>query len=129
MGEAAPVKAVPAISVSRRVSLGESAMCRVRIPLDNCTRRTWAMPDTLARCILLETVRVAEGLPVSARIPAIKQMVWWSSARLEWLLQILEERARQLEIRGFESFREALVHESQRIPGLITLSVFAEQAG
>jgi hypothetical protein len=56
-------------------------------------------------------------------------MVWWSSARLKWLLQILKERARQLEIRGIESFREAVVHESQRIPGLITLPVFAEQAG
>jgi hypothetical protein len=69
------------------------------------------------------------GSSGSARTPAAKQMVWWSSARLKWLLQILKERARQLEIRGFESFREAVVHESQRIPGLITLPVFAEQAG
>src|SRR3984885_3007674 len=75
MGEATAVKAVPAIRLSRRVSLFDAAMCRVRIQLDNCTRRTWAMPDTLARCIVLETVRVAEGLPVSARTPATKQMV------------------------------------------------------
>jgi hypothetical protein len=49
--------------------------------------------------------------------------------RLKWLLQILKERARQLEICGFESFREAIVHESQGMPGLIALVVFAEQAG
>ena len=45
------------------------------------------------------------------------------------LSQILEERARGLEIRSFESFREALVHGSEHIAGLITLSAFAEQAG
>jgi hypothetical protein len=45
------------------------------------------------------------------------------------LSQILEERARGLEIRGLESFREALVHGSEHIAGLITLSAFAEQAG
>jgi hypothetical protein len=45
------------------------------------------------------------------------------------LSQILKERARQFEIRGFEAFREAVVHESQRMPGLIALAAFAEQAG
>ena len=43
------------------------------------------------------------------------------------LSQILEERARGLEIRGFEFFREALVHGSEHIAGLITLSAFAER--
>jgi hypothetical protein len=56
-------------------------------------------------------------------------MMWWSSAWLKWLPQILKERARQLEIHGFESFREAVVHESQRIPGLIALPAIAEQVG
>jgi hypothetical protein len=45
------------------------------------------------------------------------------------LSQIRNECARQLEICGFESFREAVVHEGQRMPGLIALPVFAEQAG
>jgi hypothetical protein len=49
--------------------------------------------------------------------------------RLKWLSQILKQHARQLEIRGFESFREAVVDESQRMPGPIALPVFAEQAG
>ena len=48
--------------------------------------------------------------------------------RLKCLLQILKERARQLEICGFESFREAVVDESQRFPGLIALAAFEEQA-
>jgi hypothetical protein len=50
-------------------------------------------------------------------------------ARLKWLSQILKERARLFEIRGFESFREAVVHASKRMPGLIALPTFAEQAG
>ena len=45
------------------------------------------------------------------------------------LSQTQKERARQFEICGFESFREAVVHESQRLPGLIAMSAFAEQAG
>ena len=47
----------------------------------------------------------------------------------KWLSQILKQRARQLEICGFESFRESVIDESQRIPGLIALAVFGEQAG
>jgi hypothetical protein len=46
--------------------------------------------------------------------------------RLKWLSQILKERARQLEICGFESFREAVVDESQRMPGLIALPTFGK---
>ena len=49
--------------------------------------------------------------------------------RLKCLSQILKQRARQLEIRGFESFGEAVVHQSQRMAGLIALAVFGEQAG
>src|SRR5246127_3198347 len=49
--------------------------------------------------------------------------------RPKWLSQILEERARQLEIRGVEAFREAVVDEGERMPGLIALAVFGEQAG
>ena len=88
------VEAVPAINVSRRVSVGESTMYLVRMPLDDCTRRIWPMPDALARCILWETVRVVEGIP--ARAPATEWMVWWSSAWTKWLLQILKEHASQL---------------------------------
>jgi uncharacterized protein (DUF1778 family) len=64
MGDATTAKAVPVINVSRRVNLDESAMCRLRMPLDNCTQRTWEMPAALARCILWETVRMAEGTAV-----------------------------------------------------------------
>src|SRR5246500_6011609 len=49
--------------------------------------------------------------------------------RPKWLSQILEERARQLEIRGVEAFREAVVDEGERIPGLIALAIFGEHAG
>ena len=35
----------------------------------------------------------------------------------------------QLEICGFESFRETVVDESQGMAGLIALAVFGEQAG
>ena len=48
---------------------------------------------------------------------------------LRWLSQILKECVRQPEIRGFESFGEAVVHESQRMPSVIALTAFAEQAG
>src|ERR1700692_2932281 len=48
--------------------------------------------------------------------------------RLKWLSQILKQRARQLEICGFETFGEAVVHEGERMPGLIALAVFGEQA-
>src|SRR6266404_9963887 len=49
--------------------------------------------------------------------------------RPKWLSQILEERARQLEIRGVEAFREAVVDEGERIPGLIALATSGEHAG
>src|ERR1700747_3051093 len=49
--------------------------------------------------------------------------------RLKWLSQILKQRARELEICGFESFRETAVDESQSMAGLIALAVFGEQAG
>jgi hypothetical protein len=49
--------------------------------------------------------------------------------RLKRLSQILKERARQLEICGFKSLREAVVYESQRIPGLLAPAAFGEQAG
>src|ERR1700730_12659037 len=49
--------------------------------------------------------------------------------RLKWLSELFKERARQLEIRGFKSFREAVVDESERMPGLIALAVFGEQPG
>jgi hypothetical protein len=76
----------------------------------------------------VENVRTAEGRQIFS---GLKNGIVAISAveRLKWLLQILKERARQLEICGFESFREAIVHESQGMPGLIALVVFAEQAG
>src|ERR1700733_505815 len=54
---------------------------------------------------------------------------WLSVERLKWLSQILKQRARQLEICGFESFREAIVDWGERMPGPITLPVFEEHAG
>src|SRR5277367_4331207 len=48
--------------------------------------------------------------------------------RLSWLTQILKQLARQLEICGFESFRESVIDESQRMPGLIALPVFGKHA-
>ena len=48
--------------------------------------------------------------------------------QLKGLSQILKQRARQLEICGFETFREAIVDDGQRIPGLLALAVFGEQA-
>ena len=62
----------------------------------------------------LENVRGAKGSPFH---------------QLERLAQILEQSARQLEICGFESFREAVVHEAQGMPGLVALPAFAEEAG
>jgi hypothetical protein len=55
---------------------------------------------------------MAEG-PSSAKSAASKD--WFrgyqrAMERLKWLSQIVEERARQLEICGFESFREAVVN-------------------
>jgi hypothetical protein len=73
---------------------------------------------------MLEQPRAAKSSASKNGIVAISAV-----KRLKWLLQILKERARQLEICGFESFREAVVHESQGVPGLIALVVFAEQAG
>ena len=74
---------------------------------------------------------MAEG-PGSARSPATKERYGGyrlGAERLRWLSQILKKCVRQLEIRGFESFREAVVHESQRMPSVIALTAFAEQAG
>src|ERR1700678_4260912 len=69
---------------------------------------------------------MTEAMPVPpdvrSEIPGLMQSGYHLS-------QILEERARQLDIRGFKSFREAVVDESQRMPGPIALPVFAEQAG
>ena len=48
--------------------------------------------------------------------------------RLIWLSQIIKQRARQLEICGFESFREAVVHEGERMARPIALPVFGEHA-
>jgi hypothetical protein len=48
---------------------------------------------------------------------------------LKWLSEILKQRARELEICGFESFRETVVDESQCPPGLLALAVFGKQAG
>ena len=60
---------------------------------------------------------------------------WWvtqssgaARKRPKRLTQILEQRVRQPEICGFESFREAVVDEGERMPGLIALAVFGEQA-
>src|ERR1700722_8434499 len=47
---------------------------------------------------------------------------------LKRLSQIFKHRPRLFEVRGFESFREAVVHNSQRIPGLISPPAFAQQA-
>jgi hypothetical protein len=45
------------------------------------------------------------------------------------LREILDEPSRDLKVRRFESFREAAVHESERLAGLIALPAFGEQAG
>jgi hypothetical protein len=47
---------------------------------------------------------------------------------LKWLSQILKQRARHLQICGFESFREAVEDESQGMAALIALAVFGEHA-
>src|SRR5271154_3272788 len=98
--------------------------------LHNCTQATCPMTDGLTRFILLENARMAAGSPFrqifshKGVMAAIGLM--WNGKRLT---QILEQRARQPEICGFESFREAVVDESKRMPGLIALAVFGEQAG
>ena len=72
---------------------------------------------------------MAEGC-LFCRSPAIKEWrlpAWCRMAKMA--IVILKERARPLEICGFESFREAVVDESQRMPGLIALAVFGKQAG
>jgi hypothetical protein len=87
------------------------------------------MDDGLARLITLENVRRVQG--VRRRVSWRKECCGgrrFGVERLKRLSQILKQRARQLEICGFESFREAVVYESQRIPGLLALAVFGEQA-
>ena len=89
------------------------------------------MPDRVAHFILLESVRVAEGSEFRPS-PANKDRhggYRLSVERQKWLAQILEERARQPEICGFESFREAVVHEAERLASLIALPAFREQVG
>ncbi len=67
----------------------------------------------------------------SARSPAIKERYRGyrlGVKRLKGLSQILKQRACQPEICGFEAFREAVVHERERMPGLIALAVFGKHA-
>jgi hypothetical protein len=45
------------------------------------------------------------------------------------LREVIDEPSRDLKVRRFESFREAAVHESERLAGLIALPAFGEQAG
>jgi hypothetical protein len=110
-------------------------MCRARKVLDNCTRPICPTANALTRCILLKNenqVRERRRGLGCARFPAIKELYGGyrpDVERLKWLSQIVEERARQLEICGFESFREAIVHKSQHMPGLIALAALAKQAG
>src|ERR1700731_3927528 len=66
--------------------------------------------------------------PGSAKPPARKEIGLVRNG-LKWLSQILKQRGRQPEICGFESFREAIVDEGERMPGPITLPVFEEHAG
>ena len=66
--------------------------------------------------------------PGSAKPPARKEIGLVRNG-LKWLSQILKQRARQPEICGFESFGKAVVDEGERMPGLIALAVFGEQAG
>src|ERR1700730_18920512 len=77
-------------------------------------------------------VRNGGGIPVPPDLQPSKNGMAGYRLGLEWLKwlsQILKQRARQLEIRGFKSFREAVVDESQRMAGLIALVIFAEHAG
>jgi hypothetical protein len=95
-----------------------------------CTRRPCPMDDGLARLITLENARRVQGV----RFRRVSRRKEWCGGRrlrverLKRLTQILKQRARQLEIRGVEAFREAVVDEGERIPGLIALAVFSEQA-
>ena len=96
----------------------------------SCTRRPCPMDDGLARLIALENVRRVQGVRFR-RVFRQKECCGGRRLgveRLKRLSQILKERARQLEICGFESFREAIVDDGQRMPGLIALVVFGEQA-
>jgi len=65
---------------------------------------------------------MTEAMPippdVRSEIPSLMQSGYHLS-------QILEERARGLEVCGLESFHEALVHGSERFASLITFSAFA----
>src|ERR1700732_1386412 len=70
---------------------------------------------------------MAEGFPLRQVYGQQKTRI--GVERLKWLTQTPKQGARQLEIRGLEPFREAVVDESQRMPGLTALAVFAEQAG
>src|ERR1700722_14223310 len=77
-------------------------------------------------------VRNGGGIPVPPDLQPLKNGMAGYRLGLEWLKwlsQILKQRARQLEIRGFKSFREGVVDESQRMAGLFALAVCAEQAG
>ena len=89
------------------------------------------MDDGLARLITLENVRRVQGVRFR-RVSRRKECCGGRRLgveRLKRLSQILKQRARQLEIRGVEAFREAVVDEGERIPGLIALAVFGEHAG
>ncbi len=95
-----------------------------------CTRRPCPMDDGLARLITLENVRRVQGVRFR-RVFRRKECCGGRRLgveRLKRLSQILKERARQLHICRFKSLREAVVYESQRIPGLLALAVFGEQA-
>ena len=93
-----------------------------------CTRRPCPMDDGLARLITLENVRRVQGSAGSSGGKNVAEVVGLALERLKRLSQILKERARQLEICGFKALREAVVYESQRIPGVLALAVFGEQA-
>jgi hypothetical protein len=52
-----------------------------------------------------------------------------SGGQRKGLCQILHKLARDPQVRGFKSFREAVVGESEGMAGLIALAAFGEQAG
>ena len=89
------------------------------------------MDDGLARLNPLENARRVQGVRFR-RVSRRKKCCGGRRLgveRLKKLSQILKQRARQPEICGFESFREAIVDEGERMPGPITLPVFEEHAG
>jgi hypothetical protein len=95
-----------------------------------CSRYArWPTPWRVEFC---EKMLEWAGIHGSAKLAASKELYRGDQRvveRLKWLSQILKKRARQPEICGFESFGEALIHESQGMPGLIALAVVGEQAG